>query len=151
MGYYAKLNTNNIVEQVIIASPEVIETYDGAWVETFIDDPAKQYAGIGMGWTGAEFAFKPFHKSEWTGSEWITPFEMGIVGNASPIITADGINYVKVYIIGNANEEQSISINGEPLSVVTDEKGYGEFELASDTAGLITIAWSTFALEVAAI
>jgi len=57
--YWAELDTNNIVKQVITgvddATIEGIPT--GDWytnfvgapcVQTFIDDPAKTYAGIGM-------------------------------------------------------------------------------------------------------
>lgn len=75
MGYYAKISTNNIVEQVIVASPEVIATYEGTWLETFMDDPAKQYAGIGMGWDGSEFISCPYEGAEWDGAEWVPSAE----------------------------------------------------------------------------
>ena len=151
MGYYAKLGENNVVEQVIAASSDIISKYDGTWVETFIDDPIKQYAGIGMGWTGEDFALQPFPQSTWNGNEWITPYELGIVGDATPIITADGIGFVTVYLIGPLLSQETITINGETTLVTTDGRGYAEIELSSDTAGLMMVEWGGFKLEVAAI
>ena len=53
MAYFAELK-NNLVQTVIVVSNEIdngaewcVETYGGEWVETFIDDPDKTYAGIG--------------------------------------------------------------------------------------------------------
>lgn len=153
MGYFAKINEQGIVEQVIVADTDVIEGFPGVWVETFIDDPAKRYAGIGDGWNEADFLPQPFDSSEWDAEtkEWVTPAELSIVGNASPIITANGVDFVTIYLIGSANNVEEVLINDEPLEVVTDKRGYGEFELATDTPGLITVEWGGFSLEVAAL
>jgi len=49
--YFANLDTNNVVMTVHAVTSEFIaanpERYTGTWVETFIDDPNKTYAGIG--------------------------------------------------------------------------------------------------------
>lgn len=47
--YYAKINKNNIVEQVIVSETKkwVNDNKDGDWIETFIDSKSKKYAGVG--------------------------------------------------------------------------------------------------------
>ena len=49
--YFAQV-TNNIVTNVHVVTQEFInenpERYTGIWIETFIDLPDKNYAGIGM-------------------------------------------------------------------------------------------------------
>lgn len=151
MEYYAKISENNVVEQIVVASPDIILTYEGIWIETFVDDPNKKYAGIGDGYDGANFTSQPFLKSTWNGNSWTTPSELGIVGNASPIITADGVDFVTVYLISMPITQETVTINGETTLITTDNLGYAEFELSSDTQGLITVSWSGLVLEVAAI
>jgi hypothetical protein len=51
MTYFAQLDNNNIVLCVHVVTAEYMEAnpelYTGVWVETFLDDPSKTYAGIG--------------------------------------------------------------------------------------------------------
>jgi hypothetical protein len=45
---YALVNSNGVVEQVIVASPEFIRTMPGRWVETTLDgSKGMRYAGPG--------------------------------------------------------------------------------------------------------
>lgn len=50
MTYFAQI-VENIVVNVIVITQEFLDAntdiYTGTWVETFIDDPNKTYAGIG--------------------------------------------------------------------------------------------------------
>lgn len=53
MAYYAKI-VNDIVTDVIVVSDDITDgaqfctdLLGGEWVETFMDDPTKTYAGIG--------------------------------------------------------------------------------------------------------
>jgi hypothetical protein len=52
MTYFAQLDENNIVLTVHVVTAEYMaenpELYPGVWVETFLDDPDKTYAGIGF-------------------------------------------------------------------------------------------------------
>lgn len=49
--YFAQIDSNNIVIDVRVVSAEYMaanpDLYPGTWVETYIDDPTKTYAGIG--------------------------------------------------------------------------------------------------------
>jgi len=49
--YFAQLNNDNIVIDVHVVTQEFIDAnpdrYTGVWVETFYDDPNKQFAAIG--------------------------------------------------------------------------------------------------------
>ncbi len=65
MSYFAKIDENGIVVNVIVADAEFIAGQPGTWIETFMDDPTKQYAGIGHGWNGADFLPCPFMQSTW--------------------------------------------------------------------------------------
>lgn len=77
MSYYAKI-VNNVVEQVIVADAEVIKSYDGDWVETFMDDPIKSYAGIGHAHDGLKFIPPPSSDALWDGKRtvWVDPVKM---------------------------------------------------------------------------
>ena len=44
--YFAQLDENNIVTQVIVADQAFVDSIGGTWVETFMDSD-KKYAGIG--------------------------------------------------------------------------------------------------------
>ncbi len=44
--YFAQLDENNIVTQVIVADQSFVDSIGGTWVETFMDSE-KKYAGIG--------------------------------------------------------------------------------------------------------
>jgi hypothetical protein len=44
--YFAQLDENNIVTQVIVADQSFVDLIGGTWVETFMDSD-KKYAGIG--------------------------------------------------------------------------------------------------------
>jgi hypothetical protein len=54
--YFAQLNENNIVTQVIVADQAFVDSIDGTWVETFMDS-AKKYAGIGDTYDATRDAF----------------------------------------------------------------------------------------------
>lgn len=153
MAYFAKLNDENIVESVIVADAQFINNQSGIWIETFVDDPSKQYAGIGYGWNGLEFLPQPFSRSTWAAQNktWVTPDLLGFVRNVSPIITADGLDHLQIYVTTTPLTSVTVVINGESLVLTTDARGYVEFELSSDTTGLIVISWGDFTLEVAAI
>lgn len=49
--YFAQINENNIVIDVAVVTSEFMaanpDRYPGTWIETFIDDPNKTYAGVG--------------------------------------------------------------------------------------------------------
>ena len=49
--YYAQIDDDNVVLNVVVASPEFMaenpDRYPGTWVETFINLPNKTYAGVG--------------------------------------------------------------------------------------------------------
>ena len=49
--FFAQLNDDNIAIDVHCVTQEFIDAnpgrYPGVWVETFYDDPNKQYAGVG--------------------------------------------------------------------------------------------------------
>jgi len=50
--YFAQLDDNNVVTSVHVVTAEFMaenpERYSGTWVETFFNDPNKQYAGVGF-------------------------------------------------------------------------------------------------------
>ena len=59
--YFALINDQNIVIQVEVVTAEYIaenpSVYTGNWVETFIDNPDKTYAGIGYTYDAASNDF----------------------------------------------------------------------------------------------
>ena len=57
MAYYANI-VDGLVASVIVADAEFISTQPGRWVETFMDDPARPYAGVGHGYSEVDFKFK---------------------------------------------------------------------------------------------
>ncbi len=50
--FFAQLDANNVVTKVHCVTAEFMaenpDRYPGTWVETFIDNPNKQYAGVGF-------------------------------------------------------------------------------------------------------
>jgi hypothetical protein len=56
--YFAQLDSNNIVTQVIVADQAFIDSIGGTWVETFMD-ATKKYAGIGDTYDATRDAFIP--------------------------------------------------------------------------------------------
>ena len=56
--YFAQLDSNNIVTQVIVADQAFVESIGGTWVETFMDSD-KKYAGIGDTYDATRDAFIP--------------------------------------------------------------------------------------------
>jgi hypothetical protein len=50
--YFAQLDENNVVIDLHCVTAEFMaanpERYPGVWIETFVDQPNKQYAGIGF-------------------------------------------------------------------------------------------------------
>jgi len=54
--YFAQLDENNIVTQVIVADQSFVESIGGTWVETFMDSD-KKYAGIGDTYDAATNTF----------------------------------------------------------------------------------------------
>jgi hypothetical protein len=61
MKYFAQINNNNLVVQVIVTEETldwVISTYGGLWIETFIDANQRyNYAGIGYTYDAISDAF----------------------------------------------------------------------------------------------
>lgn len=57
--YFAQLDENNIVIDVAVVTAEFMaenpDRYPGVWVETFVNLPNKNYAGIGYTWNGTDF------------------------------------------------------------------------------------------------
>ena len=56
--YFAQLDENNIVTQVIVADKSFVDSIGGTWVETFMDSE-KKYAGIGDTYDATRDAFIP--------------------------------------------------------------------------------------------
>ena len=54
--YFAQLDENNIVTQVIVADQSFVDSIGGTWAETFMDS-AKKYAGIGDTYDATRDAF----------------------------------------------------------------------------------------------
>jgi hypothetical protein len=54
--YFAQLNENNIVTQVIVADLAFVDSIGGTWQETFMDSD-KKYAGIGDTYDATRDAF----------------------------------------------------------------------------------------------
>ena len=54
--YFAQLDENNIVTQVIVADQSFVDSIGGTWVETFMDSE-KKYAGIGDTYDAATNTF----------------------------------------------------------------------------------------------
>jgi hypothetical protein len=54
--YFAQLDENNIVTQVIVADQSFVDSIGGTWVETFMDSD-KKYAGIGDTYDATRDAF----------------------------------------------------------------------------------------------
>ena len=78
--YFAQLNENNIVTDVAVVQQEFLETnpdrYPGRWVETFYDDPNKQYAGLGMEYLEDDEDFRPqqpYPSWTWSNKTWNPP------------------------------------------------------------------------------
>jgi hypothetical protein len=59
MAYFAKINKNNIVTQVIVADQEFIDLQEGTWLETSKNGYRKNYAGIGYTYDSIKDAFIP--------------------------------------------------------------------------------------------
>jgi hypothetical protein len=54
--YFAQLDGNNIVSQVIVADQSFVDSIGGTWAQTFMDS-AKKYAGIGDTYDATRDAF----------------------------------------------------------------------------------------------
>jgi hypothetical protein len=54
--YFAQLDSNNIVTQVIVADQAFVDSIGGTWAETFMDSD-KKYAGIGDTYDATRDAF----------------------------------------------------------------------------------------------
>lgn len=176
MAHYALLDANNVVVQVIVGKDEGEDGVD--WEEFYENfhgltckrtsyntnggvNPVRQpfrknYAGIGYVYDPVRDAFiapKPAENFVFDEEKcvWMRSPEIGLLGNPVPIIHADGVSSVVVYLYGAANASVEILMNSESVSISTDDFGYGEFELSSDTPGLLTIEWNGVVLEVAAV
>lgn len=61
--YFAQINKQNVVTDVRIVSQEFLEAnperYTGTWVETFLNTPGKQYAGLGFIYNEETEDFEP--------------------------------------------------------------------------------------------
>jgi hypothetical protein len=54
--YFAQLDENNIVTQVIVADQSFVDLIGGTWAQTFMDSD-KKYAGIGDTYDATRDAF----------------------------------------------------------------------------------------------
>lgn len=64
MGYYAKVENNGLVSNVIVADFDFIQGQPGKWVETWMDGgQRKNYAGVGYTYNQQLDAFIPPHPS----------------------------------------------------------------------------------------
>lgn len=80
--YFAQIDKNNVVTQVIVADPEHIRTLVGNWVETDMDGVvSKNYASMGMTYMPEHGGFalpKPEGKNSWSLDtatlKWKAPF-----------------------------------------------------------------------------
>jgi hypothetical protein len=54
--YFAQLDENNIVTQVIVADQSFVDSIGGTWAQTFMDSD-KKYAGIGDTYDATRDAF----------------------------------------------------------------------------------------------
>lgn len=84
--YFAQVDENNIVTQVIVASADFVSTQAGTWIETFMDGSQRcNYAGIGYTYDAERDAFyapQPF--ASWQLDEqcrWQAPVAMPDDGN----------------------------------------------------------------------
>ena len=61
--YFAQINENNVVINVAVVTSEFMaanpERYTGTWIETFIDNPNKTYAGVGFTYNSDTQDFEP--------------------------------------------------------------------------------------------
>jgi len=58
--YFAKIDSNNIVTQVIVADQSFINTQSGTWVQTdILGVSPKNYAGVGHTWRADLNGFVP--------------------------------------------------------------------------------------------
>lgn len=178
MAYYAFLDDDNIVTEIIAGKEEGEDGVD--WEQWYGDFRGqlckrtsyntlggvhndggmplrKNYAGIGFIYDPIRDAFLPPQPDgnyilDEASCLWVRALELGVVDNASPIIAADGVDFVMLFIAGAAaDSEQEVMVNGEPLTVSVDPDGYAEFDLSSETPGLLTVEWNGFSLEVAAL
>ena len=85
--YFAQIDDNNIVTDVRVVSQEFLEAnpqrYPGTWIETFIDNPNKTYAGIGHEYLPATQDFRevqPFPSWTWSNKTWNPPTPMPSTG-----------------------------------------------------------------------
>ena len=85
--YFAQLDENNIVTHVAVVQRDFLEAnpqrYTGRWVETFVGDPNKQYAGVGFEYLESDQDFRPQqpHPSwTWANKTWNPPTPMPSTG-----------------------------------------------------------------------
>jgi len=96
MAHYAKLGVGNVVEQVIVAEQDFIDTQEGTWVQTSYNTRGgehtlggtplrKNFAGIGFKYDSSRDAFIPPRLyASWTLNEttclWEAPVAMPEAG-----------------------------------------------------------------------
>jgi hypothetical protein len=86
--YFAQLDENNIVTDIRVVSKQFLEAnpqrYTGRWIETFVDDPNKQYAGVGFTYDEIRDEFvAPQPYASWTldeNNDWNPPKPMPSTG-----------------------------------------------------------------------
>ena len=85
--YYAKIDSNNIVQQVIVADSDYVATLSGTWIQTDINGVSPvNYAGIGYTWNATANAFiSPQPYPSWTlatpSYKWEAPIPYPTDGN----------------------------------------------------------------------
>lgn len=85
--FFAQLDENNIVTDVNVVTAQFMaenpERYPGRWVETFLNNPDKIYAGIGFEYLEDEQNFRwpsPYPSWIWSNGEWQPPKPMPSTG-----------------------------------------------------------------------
>ena len=85
--YFAQVDDKNIVTDIRVVSRQFLEEnperYPGVWVETFIDNPDKQYAGVGYEYLESEQDFRPaqpYPSWTWSNKVWNPPTPRPLIG-----------------------------------------------------------------------
>lgn len=78
--YFAQIDNDNIVTHVAVVEQDFLEAnperYPGRWVETFVDNPHKCYAGLGYEYLEDEQDFRPaqpYPSWTWMNKIWDPP------------------------------------------------------------------------------
>ena len=85
--YFAQLDENNVVIDVRVVTAQFMAEnpgrYPGRWVETFVGDSNKQYAGVGFEYLETDEDFRPqqpYPSWTWANKTWNPPTPMPSTG-----------------------------------------------------------------------